>query len=705
MAKVKTLIRRLLRSLSDPKRLFVFSAAVLLVLGSILVFFIVFVTDFPADTQNQLKDIALTCLSVLFLLFILTAFYIVGKRNTILKAQRNKLVAVTKNLKASETLFRAIFEKSPVGITIGNRDHPILEVNETYENIVGRPKAVIVSLGWKAYTHPDDVEEDVKNYAQFEAGETDGYTMVKRYIRPDGSIVWVDMALAHLEWGEKDQNNHICMVQDITPRVRAEKELRENEHSMSLLLSNLQGMTYRCCYDKSWTMLYVSDGCMTLTGYKPESLLNSQDLSFNDLILPDYRKTVWQVCTRALKSKVLFKYEYPIMTAWGEMRWVYDQGQGIYDKNGNVMAIEGLIIDISERKKKENEIQYLSIHDSLTGVFNRRFYDHERLRLDKEEYLPLTVMVGDINGLKLINDAFGHAAGDNHIIQTAKILQSFCREGDIVARTGGDEFGILMPNTDSETAFGIMTKIRTECEKLRRTASGETFIANISLGYSTKESMDMDINQVTKTAESYMHKHKLLELKSSHSAIISSIRATMLEKSLETEAHEERLENLARRMGIKLNLPQSSIDELVLLAMLHDIGKVAIDDRILNKQSRLTEEEWAIMKKHPAIGYRIAISSPELMPIAEYILCHHERWDGDGYPQGLRGKDIPLLSRIISVVDAYDAMTQDRPYRKALPGSVALEEIRKKAGSQFDPEIVSVFLEVVNQPQPDAEAL
>lgn len=695
MAKSKSSDPKSSRLLPDAKRLFIVSASA--VLGLIFICFIIFVIDFSADTPSVLKDVALASLSLLFLLSILTAFYIMAKRNAMFTEERNKLANVMEKLKASETLFRTIFEESPVGITIGNKQQPMLKVNAMYEKIVGRPKEEIMSLGWQAYTHPDDIAEDLGNFKKFEAGETDSFTMAKRYIRPDGSIVWVNMAIVNLPMGEKSQNYHVCMVQDITERIHAEAELRESERSKSILLSNLQGMAYRCLYDKNRTMIYVSDGCYMLTGYKPESLLCNQDLSFSDILLHDYRKTVWQVCSRAIKSKILFKYEYPIQTAWGEVRWVYDQGQGIYDENGEVVAIEGLVVDISERRNRENEIQYLNIHDSLTGMYNRRFLEQEKQRLNKDEYLPLTVMIGDINGVRLINDAFGHAVGDSHIIRTAKIMQSFCREADIIARTGGDEFTILMPNTDSDTAYTIMNQIRTECEKLRRTASGETFIANISLGYSTKESMGMDINQVIKTAENYMHKRKLLELKSSHSAIISSIRATMLEKSLETEAHEERLEKLARLVGVKLGLSQSSIDELVLLAMLHDIGKVAIDDRILNKRSRLTDEEWAVMKKHPAIGYRIAISSPELVPIAEYILCHHERWDGNGYPQGLRGKDIPLLSRIIAVLDAYDAMTQDRPYRKALPSSTALEEIRKKAGSQFDPEVVSVFLEIVHE--------
>ncbi|MDD4076822.1 MAG: HD-GYP domain-containing protein, partial [Bacilli bacterium] len=172
---------------------------------------------------------------------------------------------------------------------------------------------------------------------------------------------------------------------------------------------------------------------------------------------------------------------------------------------------------------------------------------------------------------------------------------------------------------------------------------------------------------------------------------------TVYARSQETEEHAERLQELSRLVGMKINLSEVELDELSLLAALHDIGKVGIDDTILKKPGKLTAEEWIEMKKHPEIGYRIAMASPELMSIANYILCHHERWDGKGYPQGLKGKQIPLLSRIISVIDAFDAMTQDRPYRQALSMEEALEEIRVNAGTQFDPEAARIFIEVIQQ--------
>jgi HD-GYP domain-containing protein (c-di-GMP phosphodiesterase class II) len=188
----------------------------------------------------------------------------------------------------------------------------------------------------------------------------------------------------------------------------------------------------------------------------------------------------------------------------------------------------------------------------------------------------------------------------------------------------------------------------------------------------------------------------LLEQSSAHSAIVSSIKATLFEKSHETEEHAQRLIALSKEVGIALNLSQAELDKLELLASLHDIGKVGVRDDILTKPDKLNEKEWIEIKRHPEIGYRIAMSSPELAPIAEGILCHHEWWNGKGYPQGLCGESIPLISRIVSVVDAYDAMTNDRPYRKALDQELAIEIIKQNAGSQFDPQIVKFFINTLS---------
>jgi diguanylate cyclase (GGDEF)-like protein len=345
----------------------------------------------------------------------------------------------------------------------------------------------------------------------------------------------------------------------------------------------------------------------------------------------------------------------------------------------------------------EQKYRYLSYHDHLTGLYNRLFWEEEQKRVDIKDQLPISVIIGDINGIKLMNDAFGHEAGDRMIIATAQIMKNCCHEGEIIARTGGDEFSILMPKTARKNALKRMEEIKQAFMLHNRRILNEAFHVNVALGSGTKEEPHGDLKETIKKAELYMNQRKLLEQRSSHSAIISSIKATMYEKSHETEEHSERLAALSRMVGEALDLSQIELDNLELLATLHDIGKVGIDDRILAKPEKLTEEEWSEMKKHPEIGYRITMASPELVSISEFILSHHEHWDGSGYPKGLAGADIPLLSRIIGVADAYDAMTENRIYQKATDRDSALAEIEKNAGSQFDPEIVELFIRIMKE--------
>jgi HD-GYP domain-containing protein (c-di-GMP phosphodiesterase class II) len=176
--------------------------------------------------------------------------------------------------------------------------------------------------------------------------------------------------------------------------------------------------------------------------------------------------------------------------------------------------------------------------------------------------------------------------------------------------------------------------------------------------------------------------------------------ATLYAKSQETEDHGQRLGRYCQMIGKRLGLGQKCLSELYLVSKLHDIGKIGIDDSILNKPDKLTAEEWEKMRKHPEIGHRIAMATPQLQHIAKYILYHHERWDGKGYPRELKGEDIPIVSRILAVADAFDAMTEDRVYRKALPREIALAEIKRNAGTQFDPEIAKIFIDLMKDEIP-----
>ncbi len=413
------------------------------------------------------------------------------------------------------------------------------------------------------------------------------------------------------------------------------------------------------------------------------------------LVLPEFRKMLDDKLS-GLINKEEYDVEYKIKQAnTGEILYISSKAELQCDENGRPIKVFGTIQDISETRRAEEKLLYLSNHDQLTGLYNRDFFEREIGRLDVNIALPLSIIIGDINGLKLIDDAFGHEGGDKLVVETTAIIKQFCRKGDIFARTGGDEFSILLPRTDRETAYEILEGIQAACKEHNRIAYNNIFHISLSFGFGTKENADENFMQAMKEAEDYMNQRKILEKDNSQKLVVSSIKEMLLEKSCETESHAERMVVLSKAIGTAIGLSQQELDQLELLATLHDIGKVAINDKLLCKPGKLNEEEWAEIKRHPEIGYKIATSSPELVLIADYILSHHEQWDGTGYPQKLAGEEIPTLSRILSVVDAYDAMTQDRPYRKAMKNEEAIAEIEKNAGTQFDPFIAEVFIEMV----------
>ena len=333
----------------------------------------------------------------------------------------------------------------------------------------------------------------------------------------------------------------------------------------------------------------------------------------------------------------------------------------------------------------------MSYYDSLTGLYNRRYLEEEFKRLDTARNLPISIIMGDVNGLKLTNDAFGHNMGDKLLIKTVKAIKSACRSEDIAARWGGDEFVVLLPKTKREEAELIVERIKSECSRMRIGSLN----VSVSLGWDTKETKDQELSKILKSAEDHMYKYKVSESGSVRGNIITAIFNTIHEKNLRIESHSKRVSRLCQQIGGAMNLPETDIAELRLGGLLHDIGKVAIDDGILQKKERLTEQELAEIKRHSDIGYRILNTAPEMTDIALYVLSHHERFDGMGYPRGIKQKEIPLISRIIAVADSYDAMTNERPYNRVLSPDMAIEELEKNKGTQFDPDIVDVFIEKV----------
>jgi diguanylate cyclase (GGDEF)-like protein/PAS domain S-box-containing protein len=370
---------------------------------------------------------------------------------------------------------------------------------------------------------------------------------------------------------------------------------------------------------------------------------------------------------------------------------IEDTAAPIKDKSGQITGCILVFRDFSEKMGRQKHIEFLSFHDQLTGLYNRRFFEEEMERIDKKRNLPLTIVYADVNGLKTINDAFGHDRGDQLIQMVADILKKACRADDIIARVGGDEFIVLLPHTDTLAASSLVSRIK---EKLDKATIMDIHIS-VSFGWNTKIDESQAAPDVLKIAENLMYQKKIQERSNKRNDVIEAILKTMQVKWPEEEAHSTGVSKLCEAIGRAYNLSDEKIEELRTLGKLHDIGKIAIDRSILNKTGPLSDSEWAQIKTHPETGFRLLGSSSQFNKLAQDVLAHHEKWDGTGYPKGLKGEEISWKARVIAVAETYEAMINERPYRPAFSEKEAIAEIKQNAGTQFDPKIVKVFLEQV----------
>jgi diguanylate cyclase (GGDEF)-like protein/PAS domain S-box-containing protein len=351
--------------------------------------------------------------------------------------------------------------------------------------------------------------------------------------------------------------------------------------------------------------------------------------------------------------------------------------------------------DVSERNRTNAMLHHVSTHDSLTGLYNRAYLEYEFQRRRDSMSLPCAVVACDIDGLQMTNETLGYAAGDQRLIMAGVLLSEIADKGDILARIGGDEFALVRSGVGQNEAEQLCRQLREAVEKYN--AENRDLFLSLSFGYAVATDRPLELNVMLRDADNLVRREKLLRSQSTRSGIVSTMMTLLEARDFITEGHAERLEDLVGGLAEQLGFAPSQLDSMKLFAKFHDIGKVGISDAILFKPGALNAEEREQMSRHSEIGYRIALTSSDLIHIAEWILRHHEWWNGSGYPIGLSGGAIPLECRILSIADAFDAMTSDRPYRKAMPAAEAMKELRKFSGTQFDPELLEPFYRVLQR--------
>lgn len=457
-----------------------------------------------------------------------------------------------------------------------------------------------------------------------------------------------------------------------------QKNLEESERRLRNLLENLPlGVTI------------FQNGQFTYTNPFADLLMDR----FADALRNLLKKKLDSPTTDSSWRKLFtIEDEVPLQSQDGEEKWFFIRGRPTHQK-----PEEGLILfllDITEKKKSEAVVEYLASYDSLTGLYNRGFFEEILRKTDQVENLPISIIMGDLNGLKLVNDAFGHEEGDRLLRQAASLLRQTVPPESVVARFGGDEFIILLPRTDHAKTQEIVERIYNGFLN----QSIGPIPVSISLGFGTKNTISQNIADIVRIAENWMYQRKLTDGLSYRVKTFHFLQKTLRDVAYEVEEHSQRMKKWALQMAEILNLPQGERAILSLLADFHDIGKIAIPQSILQKPGPLSEEEWKIVHRHPETGFRVAQAIPELAAIAPLILAHHEWYSGQGYPRRLQGEEIPLLSRVIAICDAFDVMVSGRPYKKARSLKEAITELRRCSGTQFDPQLVEMFIQILDSP-------
>ncbi|MCR3907116.1 MAG: diguanylate cyclase [Tenericutes bacterium] len=593
-------------------------------------------------------------------------------------------VETQKELEHSYELMNYIIEHDKSAIAVFDRNMNYIYVSDKYmmdhhvqqENIIGKNHYDIFPY------LPKEIREVHQKALKGEVLSNDRQ-IIKR---DDGTKDYTRWECRPWYLQDESIGGMILYTEIINEQIKREQSLEESKELLESIIDSIPvGLAVNEVFPKVKN-IYMNDKFAKIYGTTKEEL--EEPDAFWEAVYENetYRKEI--------KKRVLDDLQSgdPQRTSWENIPLekngeIYRYVSAYNSKLNDTMYISS-VLDVTDHVMRQKEIERISYIDHLTGLYNRRYFTKQLEEYDQPKYYPLGVLMGDLNGLKIINDAYGHQTGDIALKKISNLLKDSINSSAIVARIGGDEFAFLFPNCNVEEIENVKAKIK----KLSSQILIQNLSVSIAIGYHIKENASDDILEVMKYAENDMYKHKISEGMSVRNHAIKAILNTLTDKFEEEKIHSKKVSSLCKSIGKALQIKGDDLVELELAGLYHDIGKISIPDAILNKPAKLTDEEFEIIKTHTEVGYQILRAADEYSDLAEHALSHHERWDGKGYPRGLKGEEIPLFSRIINVADSYEAMTADRPYRKGMSKEKAVEEIIRCSGSQFDPKIADIFI-------------
>jgi len=620
---------------------------------------------------------------------------------------------LNRQLAAAAEIYQTIFEVVGTAMVIIDNDMTIRFANQEMELLSGYSKSEIEgNMRATEFIHPADLERMTDYHRQRRSkGESPPnqycFTFVDRFGKE--KEVYLNIRLV------PGTTSSVASLTDLGRARELENKLRESEDKYRSAMEELLASKYlfqdviNCLPDPTFAIdiqgrvIAWNSSMALLTGVQASEMLGKADyeyafalygerrpLTIDSLLNPELLVAEHYLQFRR-EGDVIYSEVYSPFLNRGKGAHLWSAASVLRDREGKPLGAVKTIKDFTGHKEMVAQLQYLGMHDVLTGLYNRMYFEEEVARLDNNErHTPVTIIICDVDALKLVNDTMGHHKGDELLKAAASVIRSPFRSSDVVARIGGDEFALLLPRTGKIAAEEACRRIGESLKVYNE--SSPSVPLSLSIGFATGFP---PLREVLLQADHNLNRDKLLRSAGAKSHFINTLKMMLAERDYITEGHAERLEKKALIMAEALDMPKTEKADLLLLAKFHDLGKVGVSDKILFKADKLTAEEMSEMKRHAEIGFRIAKTSPDLEHIAELILHHHEWWNGEGYPLSLKGERIPLCCRILAILDAYDAMTHDRPYRKALSCTQAVGEIRRGAGRQFDPYLVHVFTGVV----------
>lgn len=549
-------------------------------------------------------------------------------------------------------------------------DYKILDYNASYLNLISRN---LSKPDLKAHNFILNIGDDIPQLLSAISNNQDFHVLVYSSIYEK----WLDILLIY-----ESENKFIMQIKDMTKEKILEEKLEAKKQELNLFRDIIDDLIV--VSDLNGKIIYANNSWEKSLGYSPHEVIGSEVKDFLD-------PASYEMALIAFKNRFSLDRGHIIRTQMLKKDGNYAIMEWNSSAHKDVVCAVGR--DITALIESQEQVLYLCYHDKLTGLYNRSFFEEELKRLDNDRNLPLSIIMGDINGLKITNDAFGHLKGDKLLKNIANILSNSLRKGDILSRWGGDEFTILLPSTDEKTTLDIIDRIKAACKEKSTLLNHST----ISLGCDIKLFSEKDVYEVLTNAENNMYKNKAKDGKKFRENIISSMKKYLRDERFENNLSSRKTKSYLKKIGNHLNLSQDDLDNLILLADIHDIGLISVPKSILNKKTALNESEWEQIRNHTESGYRIAKSIPETAHIANYILHHHERYDGKGYPDGLKADEIPYLNRIFAVVDVYESLSQNKAYRNSFAQVDIINCLKTNSGRLFDPKIVDLFLNILEE--------